>query len=516
MNTLIKYWSYLIENEDKEISFETYILSEDKKTYIQKHQSEEDFNKEILDKYWNEIRSRIKGKPEADIDKFWMNKSFKELANFVNNFDNRNQKERKTDKNKEAAIKAGAHYLDDMQAKNGLTYEIWIPTSHKSANILRNIYKGGNGIGTAWCITVADSDSYWNDYIEEGNNFVFLINKDPILSKTDYRIDDKIAIQMKPTGSIILWDMNDNTSLDKNNFQSIIDFAFEKGEADKLFPNKYDKCEKITIGGEKIRITGPDIDCKDSKITSLEGSPKEVDGNFDCSRNQLTSLEGAPQNVVGNFNCRDNQLTSLKGGPQEVGGIFDCSDNKLTSLEGCPQKVGSLYCGSNYFTSLEGAPQKVNGNLICVCGQLTSLEGCPKEIGRSFDCRNNQLTSLEGCPKEIEEIFDCSDNKLTSLEGCPEKIGRHFNCWANQLTSLKGAPQEVGGIFDCSDNKLTSLEEAPWKVGRNFYCDNNPGIPQYKIDAYKAYLKLSDSEKVSLTKNNHYYPTEEWENKFKH
>ena len=37
MNKFIKYWSYLIENENKEISFETYMLSEDKKTYLAKH-----------------------------------------------------------------------------------------------------------------------------------------------------------------------------------------------------------------------------------------------------------------------------------------------------------------------------------------------------------------------------------------------------------------------------------------------------------------------------------------------
>ena len=408
MNTFINYWSYLVENENKEISFETYMLSEDKKTYIQKHQSEEDFNKEILDKYWNEIRSRIKGKPEADIDKFWMNKSFKELANFVNNFDNRNQKERKTDKNKEAAIEAGAHYLGDMEAKNGLTYEIWIPTSHKSANILRNIYKGGNDIGTAWCITVAGNDRYWNDYIEEGNNFIFLINKEPILSQASYNVDDKIAVQIKPNDDIILWDMDDNDkTLDIDNFQSIIDFAIKKSEEDKLFPNKY---EYITIGGEKIRIIRSNINCENKNLTTLEGSPEKVDGNFNCSFNQLTSLEGAPKKVGGSFDCNGNKLTSLNGAPQKVGGSFSCSRNELTSLE--------------------------------------------------------------------------------------------------------GAPQEVGKYFYCSDKKITSLEGAPWKVGVHFYYFGET-IPRYKVNAYRAYLKLSASEKAPLTKDNHYYPTEEWENKFK-
>ena len=532
INTFINYWSYLIENENKEISFETYMLSEDKKTYIQKHQSEEDFNKEILDKYWNEIRSRIKGKPEADIDKFWMNKSFKELADFVNNFDTRNQKERKTDKNKEAAIEAGSYYLGDMKAENGLTYEIWIPTSHKSANILRNIYKGGNDIGTAWCITVAGNDSYWNSYIKQGNNFIFLLNKDPILSKTDYRIDDKVAVQIEPSGNITLWDMNDKkTTLDINDFKSIIVFANEKGKSDKLFPNKY-----ITIGGKEFFVKNSNIYCAKNQLTSLEGSPEKVDGNFDCSINQLTTLNGAPKKVGGDFNCYNNQLTTLEGAPREVNGYFDCTKNQLTSLEGASREVNGYFdCAKNQLTSLVGAPQKVGGDFDCRQNKLASLKGCPQEIhgcfncsvnnltslkgapqkvGGSFDCSNNQITSLEGAPQKISEGFWCSNNRLTSLEGAPKKVGKFFYCSNNQITSLEGAPEKVGGGFYCFDNKLTSLEGAPKKIGGSFNCDDNPDLPKYKIDAYKAYLKLPDAEKAPLTKNGHYFPTKEWEQKF--
>jgi transcription elongation factor Elf1 len=39
-------------------------------------------------------------------------------------------------------------------------------------------------------------------------------------------------------------------------------------------------------------------------LTSLKGAPKEV-GRFDCSYCvSLTSLEGAPEKVKGNFNCK--------------------------------------------------------------------------------------------------------------------------------------------------------------------------------------------------------------------
>ncbi len=60
-----------------------------------------------------------------------------------------------------------------------------------------------------------------------------------------------------------------------------------------------------------------------------------VDGaEFYWSNNQLTSLEGGPSAVGGNFDCSWNQLTSLEGAPGTVGGYFACHDNLLTSLVG--------------------------------------------------------------------------------------------------------------------------------------------------------------------------------------
>jgi hypothetical protein len=61
----------------------------------------------------------------------------------------------------------------------------------------------------------------------------------------------------------------------------------------------------------------------------------------------LTSLEGAPKEVSGNFNCSDNDLISLQGAPKEVGGDFDCSYNQLTSLEGIGTIKGLIKCNNN-------------------------------------------------------------------------------------------------------------------------------------------------------------------------
>lgn len=65
---------------------------------------------------------------------------------------------------------------------------------------------------------------------------------------------------------------------------------------------------------------------------------KMVDGYFDISNNGLTSLDGCPKTVTGDFNCSRNSLTSLFEGPTEVGD-FDCSFNQLKNLSYAPKEV---------------------------------------------------------------------------------------------------------------------------------------------------------------------------------
>ena len=161
-----------------------------------------------------------------------------------------------------------------------------------------------------------------------------------------------------------------------------------------------------------------DFICSNSKIETLEGSPKEVGGRFYCdSCKNLISLEGAPEKVNW-FSCsRCDNLTSLKGVPKEVEMYFNCIKCKsLKSLKGAPEKVGRdfvcAYCSS--LTSLKGAPKEVGGDFICSdCYDLKSLEGAPEEVSGSFNCSDcYNLKSLEGAPKEVGEDF-CCDSKFT-------------------------------------------------------------------------------------------------------
>jgi hypothetical protein len=88
----------------------------------------------------------------------------------------------------------------------------------------------------------------------------------------------------------------------------------------------------------------------------LSGTTYE--GYLDCANKDLTSLEGCPKIVNGNFYCDHNKLTSLKGCPEEVKGRFYCSNNNLTSLEGSPKKINKgFYCHNNNIASLDSLPR---------------------------------------------------------------------------------------------------------------------------------------------------------------
>ena len=94
-----------------------------------------------------------------------------------------------------------------------------------------------------------------------------------------------------------------------------------------LIPRKI-KLKEITNGLFEFGTIYGSVDFEGTQISSLEGSPREVQGFFDCSYcPDLKSLEGAPDYVRDSFYCTGNsKLKSLKGGPKMVDGGFYCTD----------------------------------------------------------------------------------------------------------------------------------------------------------------------------------------------
>ena len=209
---------------------------------------------------------------------------------------------------------------------------------------------------------------------------------------------------------------------------------------------------------------------KDGKI--------DVEGSITAFKNTMLHLFMGKEiffgNITRNFYCYSTKITSLEGSPEKVGGDFRCSHiDTLTSLKGAPKEVeGNFVCEFTEITSLIGAPEKVGKDFRCFKTKITSLVGAPKEVGGSFYCINANITSLKGSPKEVGGSFLCADTKITSLEGSPEKVGGDFRCsHIDTLTSLVGAPKEVGGNFDCSGTNITSLDgigEVKGRIHTNF------------------------------------------------
>jgi hypothetical protein len=126
------------------------------------------------------------------------------------------------------------------------------------------------------------------------------------------------------------------------------------------------------------------------------------DGSIDCSRARLTSLEGAPKEVKGDFNCQFNLLTSLKYSPEKVEGTFNCRGNKLHSLEGGPKYVGENFnCNMNILSNLVGSPEYVGEDFWASSNELTSIEGLPKHIGKDLDISYNKINNIN---KEIPQV----------------------------------------------------------------------------------------------------------------
>ena len=174
---------------------------------------------------------------------------------------------------------------------------------------------------------------------------------------------------------------------------------------------------------------------------------ESIDDLFDSIVNGKFTKDGSKLEVDTEFFLQQLNLTSLEGSPQKIEGDFICSGNsELTSLEGGPQEVDAFHCNQNI--------------------KLTLLIGCPQIVGSYFNCSDNkELTSIMGAPKHIYESFYCDHNpKLESLIGAPREVKGSFGCNSTGITSLIGAPQIIDGSLICSGNKkLTSLSKI------NFY-----------------------------------------------
>lgn len=91
---------------------------------------------------------------------------------------------------------------------------------------------------------------------------------------------------------------------------------------------------------------------------------------FNCSHNNLKDLKWGPL-LSYSYLCDRNQLTSLEGSPKRVDGVFSCGTNQLTSLEQGPDVVIGYYYAANNPLECKACNTKIGGRLIVDYSELT-------------------------------------------------------------------------------------------------------------------------------------------------
>jgi len=232
-------------------------------------------------------------------------------------------------------------------------------------------------------------------------------------------------------------------------------------------------------------------------LTSLEGSPEYVGGDFNISTQELTSLKGSPNEVGGNFNCTASSLTSLEGGPVKVGGDFDCSYNQLTSLKGSPSVVGGDFnCIWNPLKSLEGAPENLGGKIIS-----NSVKGEAMKDVTIEQAIDTILEDKSTSKKPLTESYD-SDSPMSASE---VEIKKSFVQYMKEGNTFQpcGSIKLVPKLEPCTYNILTMplrFEKIACKTDELYLFENSK---MYDVlEEIKTFWTLKDNfDKLNLLHN---------------
>lgn len=126
-------------------------------------------------------------------------------------------------------------------------------------------------------------------------------------------------------------------------------------------------CGKYNIRNYTINSDGSidvegDVNLVKKNLKEIPLKFNKVSGYFDISFNRLTSLEGSPREVYSYFDCSSNLLTTLIGSPDKVHQYFYCTYNKLKSLEGMGiiNDVIKYFLHYNPLESLDGYDGDLN------------------------------------------------------------------------------------------------------------------------------------------------------------
>lgn len=224
--------------------------------------------------------------------------------------------------------------------------------------------------------TLKGGPKYIQDYFDCSNNKLDALKGGPITVGKDYVCNVNELKSLDDIAEEVGWDVITDVNLNKIP-SSIFDEEnkFWKYKGKEVIKHIYKPIVAIT-NKDDIEKWLKKHQIKDFKI--LEDNSVNVNGDV-----RLSAALETYQKLPINFS--------------EVTGTFDISDNVLTSLEGCPKIVGGDFLAyKNELVSLKGGPKEVGKNFIVLKNNIRSLVHSPTIVVDDYICSNNPLTNLEG------------------------------------------------------------------------------------------------------------------------
>lgn len=169
------------------------------------------------------------------------------------------------------------------------------------------------------------------------------------------------------------------------------------------FCNRYYIKDYTVNADGLIDVNGSvDLAIQEIKIEKLPVKFGKVTGYFGTHMIGLTSLEGCPQWVGGDFPCHGNKLKTLKYLPTHIGGNFNFKDNQIYSFDGVYVEniKGEILCeGNPIYEIYKLNPTKYFIEMINEYGAI--VKGEPKIIKSRF-VQALEDSGCETIPKEFK------------------------------------------------------------------------------------------------------------------
>ena len=220
-------------------------------------------------------------------------------------------------------------------------------------------------------------------------------------------------------------------------YTSILPIAISNDEGktwQKIDKNNLDKIKKDYYNVNS-QVDNKKVD--DFSIT-IKPSYIQVKGSNIGSLKVLNGKEGlgAQKKLI----ITDTSLKNFIGCPNYIGWV-DCKEGKLTSLEGLPEKLVyiNIY-GNENLKTLKGFPagEFYNFEMLAMFCGLESLMGLRNSVfekGCRFNFSHNRLDSIVGLKFKngICGDLDISNNRIKHTNGLPEKLAGRLDIDGNLI-----------------------------------------------------------------------------------